>query len=119
MRVRGLVWGLGAALVGCAPGAGGSSQYPAKLLGSTADGRVEIVGRVVDAAGREVVGEVVSLTCLCLEGRLERSSGADGSYRFTGLPGGRYTIGVARAGIATRWEASGGAWYRVNLRVDR
>jgi outer membrane receptor protein involved in Fe transport len=55
-----------------------------------------VQGRVVDSAGSAIPSAVVSLAEL----GLTTLSGSDGAFRFTGVPAGRYTLVVRRAGYA-------------------
>src|SRR3989442_12804341 len=57
-------------------------------------------GTVVDSAGRPLAGTAVSLAEL----NATVTAGADGSFRFAGLPSGRYTLVVRRVGYAPAIE---------------
>ncbi|MEO6590958.1 MAG: TonB-dependent receptor [Gemmatimonadaceae bacterium] len=68
-----------------------SSQQPGKVTSGT------ISGTVSDAASHPIQGAIVSLTEL----RLQSITGADGSFSFSGVPGGDYTVVARRLGYAT------------------
>jgi iron complex outermembrane recepter protein len=78
------------------------SSVPARAVvaghANAARALVDVSGRVVDRAGAPIGGATVSIPEL---GRAA-ATGADGRFRFAGIPSGRYTIAARRLGyVAT------------------
>ena len=81
-----------------AAGAGSAAAAPAPHSPSARalESQEAVEGRVVDSAGNPISSAVVSLAEL----RATVLTGVDGSFRFTGVPTGRYTLVARRVGYA-------------------
>ena len=85
MRIRSLGLGLAAALL-FAPSVARANIAPPE----------NVHGRVVDSAGAPIANVIVSLAEL----KVTTKTSADGTFNFTGIPDGRYTIVARRVGYA-------------------
>src|SRR5712692_2666115 len=68
------------------------------LISGTAFAQTAVEGTVHDAAGRPVANASVSLQHQDGRTALTTASASDGKFRFSGVEGGAYTLGVEAAG---------------------
>src|SRR4051794_23947188 len=81
-------------------------SLPASASGSTMTSFViDISGRVVDEAGKPVARASVTIEELSVS----TTTASDGTFRFSAIPDGRYTVSAQRAGYATGATAAADA----------
>ena len=68
---------------------------------SAQSSRGELAGNVLDATGASIPGATISATNEATGGKNETKSGSGGSYRFSDIPLGVYTVTVTAPGFGT------------------
>ncbi len=84
------------------PGAAGQAQPPRDVTGALSVVRGTLAGRVLAAdTGRPIVRARVSINAAELPGGRVAQTLDDGTFSFTEVPAGRYTVTAARTGYVT------------------